>query len=409
MAAVWAPLLAVLAFGGFGVATGENKNLRSLVQASVMFRHGDRSPTQTFPTDIHREDAWEQGFGFLSSIGIEQHHNLGEFFRKRYGKEGFKVLSEKFKRDEVYVRSTDTDRTLMSVEANLDRLFPDQPVPVHTVRTGTDMLLRAFWLKCPRAVELLEEAKNSEEFLRKEEENKEFMAYVVKKAGWDRPHGVMDAWRTEDPLLCEKAHNMSWPDWVTPEVYKRLHELTAYAYETHFVGDEKGKLMAGLLIHNIVSNMTEARQEVLEDKKVHRLLMYSAHDLDISALLSALNVYNNMSAPYASCVLIELYQDRLGSFSVQISYRNDSSHDPYVLTVPGCDAFCPFDDFVTLIDDVIMSPGRWRRACELPPRSFFSGFLYGVFVATIVLFAVLALPIFRRGQPAPAGDDTAES
>ncbi|KAI8517781.1 mitochondrial acyl carrier protein [Branchiostoma belcheri] len=415
-------LVAVLVLEGLLITTGETKDERSLVQASVLFRHGDRSPTYTFPTDVHQEDAWEQGFGFLSSL---------------------------------YVRSTDTDRTLMSVEANLDRLYPDQPVPVHTVRTGLDpvpptimatmtsptkalfqtgsldtvpnlvvprllwlervlrglhevtMLLRAFFLNCPRYSELLEEELQSEEFVQKEKENKEFMEFVVEKAGWGEPHGIMDAWRTQDPLLCEKAHDMSWPDWVTPEVYERLTELTAYASEINFRGDEMGRLMAGLLVNHIVSNMTTAQQEIKENKEPYRLIMYSAHDIDVSALLSALDVYNGLSPPYASCVMVELYRDSLGHFSVQILYRNDSSHEPYVLTIPGCEKFCPFDDFVHLNDEVILDPGKWRRACELPPITWLSGFLYGVFVASTVLSAVLYL-MPHRGKPASSGDKKAQ-
>ncbi|XP_066293888.1 prostatic acid phosphatase-like isoform X2 [Branchiostoma lanceolatum] len=406
MVGMLAPLVAVLVLGGFVVAAGQSvKDGRSLVQASVLFRHGDRSPTETFPNDVHQEDAWPQGFGFLSEIGIQQHHNLGEFFRKRYGKEGFGVLSEEFRRDELYVRSTDTDRTLMSAEANLDRLYPDQPIPIHTVRTGLDPLLRAFFLNCPRWTELMEEDFNSDDFKQKEKDNKEFMAFVVKKAGWGEPHGIMDAWRTQDPLLCEKAHGMSWPAWVTADVYKRLTELTAYGSEINFRGDEKGRLMAGLLVNQIVSNMTTAQGEIQKNEKPYRLLVYSAHDIDISALLSALDVYNvnDLSPPYAACVMVELYRDPRGQFSVQILYRNDSSHEPYVLTIPGCDEFCPFDDFVELNDEVILSPGKWRRACELPPITWLSGFLYGVFAASIVLLAVLYLMSHLR-QPASSGD-----
>ncbi|XP_078605762.1 prostatic acid phosphatase-like isoform X2 [Branchiostoma floridae x Branchiostoma japonicum] len=401
------PLVAILVLEGFMATTGQSiKNERSLIQAHVLFRHGDRSPTQTFPTDVHQESAWEQGFGFLSSIGIEQHHNLGEFFRKRYGKEGFGVLSEEFRRDELFVRSTDTDRTLMSAEANLDRLYPDQPVPIHTVRTGLDKLLRAFFLNCPRSDELLEEAMNSAEFKQKEKENEEFMAFVVEKAGWSQPHSIMDAWRTQDPLLCEKAHSMKWPAWVTPEVYKRLTELTAYASGIEFRGDEKGRLMAGLLVNHIVSNMTTAQQEVQENKKPYRLIMYSAHDIDISALMSALNIYNGLSPPYASCVMAELYRDNRGRFSVQFLYRNDSNHEPYVLTIPGCEEFCPFHDFYDLNDEVILNPGRWRRACELPPITWLSGFLYGVFFVSIVLLVVLSLMPHLRQHASLEGRKT---
>lgn len=107
--------------------------------------------------------------------GMRQHYELGQFLKKRY--RGF--LSEEYDRHEVtvslnfclnmfnkqihkvvrlaclnsilhivlqiFIRSTDVDRTLMSAEANLAGLFPPnssqefnpglkwQPIPVHTV------------------------------------------------------------------------------------------------------------------------------------------------------------------------------------------------------------------------------------------------------------------------------------
>jgi testicular acid phosphatase len=75
----------------------------------------------------------------LTIAGIEQEHRLGAYFRTRYGS----LLSPKYKRSEIYVRSTDYDRTLMSAESILIGLYPlvnssndgvpIQPIPIHTV------------------------------------------------------------------------------------------------------------------------------------------------------------------------------------------------------------------------------------------------------------------------------------
>uniref|UniRef100_A0A3Q1G0N7 Lysosomal acid phosphatase n=1 Tax=Acanthochromis polyacanthus TaxID=80966 RepID=A0A3Q1G0N7_9TELE len=85
-----------------------------------LFRHGDRSPVEAYPTDPYQEKDWPQGFGQLS---------------QSYLCAALKIL----------VRSTDYDRTLMSAEANLAGLYPPsgqqiftpslkwQPIPVHTV------------------------------------------------------------------------------------------------------------------------------------------------------------------------------------------------------------------------------------------------------------------------------------
>ncbi|KAK2100484.1 mitochondrial acyl carrier protein [Saguinus oedipus] len=119
---------------------------RSLRFVTLLYRHGDRSPVKTYPKDPYQEEEWPQGFGQLTKEGMLQHWELGQALRQRY--HGF--LNTSYHRQEVYVRSTDFDRTLMSAEANLAGLFPPngmqrfnpniswQPIPVHTVPVAED-------------------------------------------------------------------------------------------------------------------------------------------------------------------------------------------------------------------------------------------------------------------------------
>jgi len=66
-------------------------------------------------------------------------------------------------------------------------------------------------------------------------------------------------------------------------------------------------------------------------------------------------VYNGIAPPYASAVLIDLIQLDCGSYVVQVLYRNDTTHDPYPLLIPGNK---PFNYFVEKIVDIII--GLWR-------------------------------------------------
>ncbi len=85
-------------------------------------------------------------FGQVTTAGIEQSYRLGVYFRTRYGS----LLNSKYNRSEIYVRSTDFDRALMSAQSNLAALYPlpkkseskvpFQPVPIHTVPITQDFV-----------------------------------------------------------------------------------------------------------------------------------------------------------------------------------------------------------------------------------------------------------------------------
>ncbi|VDM72006.1 unnamed protein product [Strongylus vulgaris] len=73
-----------------------------LVLVQVVWRHGDRSPTLTHPTDPLQEDYWKfggGGWGQLSPIGMKQHFEFGQQLRKYYVDTGY--LSSRYDAKEV--------------------------------------------------------------------------------------------------------------------------------------------------------------------------------------------------------------------------------------------------------------------------------------------------------------------
>ncbi|XP_062918339.1 lysosomal acid phosphatase-like isoform X5 [Mobula hypostoma] len=144
-----------------------------------IYRHGDRSPIQAYPADPYTEKDWPEGFAQLTVVGMKQHYALGQYLRHRYNT----FLNSSYDRHEVYVQSTDIDRTLMSAQVNLAGLYhlqghqvfhPDlrwQPVPVHTVPVEQDKFLKFPLKNCPRFQKLLEETMNSREVREKIQKN----------------------------------------------------------------------------------------------------------------------------------------------------------------------------------------------------------------------------------------------
>uniref|UniRef100_A0AAQ6ADE8 Lysosomal acid phosphatase n=1 Tax=Amphiprion ocellaris TaxID=80972 RepID=A0AAQ6ADE8_AMPOC len=309
------------------------KQLKVLVKVTL-FRHGDRSPVKAYPTDPYQENDWPQGFGQLSQEGMRQHLNLGQFLRDRY--KGF--LSESYDRHEILVRSTDYDRTLMSAEANLAGLYPPsgqqvftpslkwQPIPVHTVP-------------------------ESEE---------------------------------------RSRHNMSAPDWVTPDVMNKLRELKDFGFQAMFGvynQQEKSRLQGGMLLGEIVKNLS--KMAVPDPTQRLKLMMLSAHDTTVAALQASLNVFSGVQPPYASCHMFELYREENGSASVSMFYRNDSAVEPYPLQLPGCSLDCPLDDFVR-ITKLSVSDDR-DKECQVPSEGRDKEVIISLALSGCLLLLLIAL------------------
>ncbi|XP_046524358.1 prostatic acid phosphatase isoform X2 [Equus quagga] len=289
---------------------------KELKFVTLVFRHGDRSPIETFPNDPIKESSWPQGFGQLTQLGMEQHYELGEYIRKRYGK----FLNETYKREQVYIRSTDVDRTLMSAMTNLAALFPPegvsvwnpglpwQPIPVHTVPLSEDRLLYLPFRDCPHFQELESETLNSEEFQKRLHPYKDFIETLPKLSGY---HGqdLFGIWsKVYDPLFCESVHNFTLPSWATEDAMTKLRELSELSllslYGIH-KQEEKSRLQGGVLVGEILNHMKSATQP----SNHRKLVMYSAHDTTVSGLQMALDVYNGILPPYAACHLMELYSE----------------------------------------------------------------------------------------------------
>ncbi|XP_045910274.1 lysosomal acid phosphatase-like [Micropterus dolomieu] len=388
---------AVLFFLTAGCVCGKAAAERELVYVTVLFRHGDRSPVKPVPTDPHQESDWPQGFGQLSQEGMRQHFELGQYLRKRY--KGF--LNDTYKRQEILVRSTDVDRTLMSAEANLAGLYPPtdqqvfhpnlkwQPIPVHTVPQSEERLLSFPLGNCPRYKQLKTETEHTPEFINVTTKYKDIIELMRNKTGRNDIN-VTSAWEVYDTLFCESRHNMSAPPWVTPDVMEKLRELNDFGLQFLFgfyKQQEKSRLQGGVLLGEIVTNLT--KMAVPDPKSSLKMMMLSAHDTALAALQASLNVFNEKQPPYASCQILELYRHDNGSFSVSMFYRNDTTVEPYPQQLPGCSLDCPLDEFVRITKHSISED--WNKECNGPSRGRNEDVIISLLLSDCVLLLLVAL------------------
>jgi len=343
-------------------------SLSGLRQVHLLFRHGDRTPISAFPTDPWKDYPWPGGWGQLTSRGMKRHFQLGQWLRQRY--DGF--LSSEYSREETVIRSTDTDRTLMSALSNLAGLYPPvspeqiwnpslawQPIPVHTVPQEEDYLLSSH-ADCPRFTQLQEEIEKGDWMKGIYQENQQLFEFISNKSG-SHITDIVKLDYVYDCLLIESDNNLTLPDW-TKKIFPdgKFKDLRDLSFTVDTLTEELKRLKGGPLVKEMIEHFTEVKH----NKTGAKLYMYSAHDTTVAPVLHTLNVFNGLAPPYASLVIVELL-DR-GGLHVQLSYRNDSSQPPYSLTLPGCDSLCPLEQFVSLTAQSV--PLNILAECGVPAR-----------------------------------------
>ncbi|PAV67011.1 hypothetical protein WR25_18364 [Diploscapter pachys] len=347
----------------------------------VIWRHGDRAPTGTYPTDPHKEESWPNGWGELTQLGMRQQYALGRQLFNTYINTSSPFLSRRYSSKEIYIRSTDVNRTLISAYSNLAGMFaegvngtdyPDYfrwphdwtPIPVHTVDVDQDYIGNVF-APCPRADELFNQAISSPEYRKVEEENKQFLAFLSEKTGINIT--LPTIFSLNDVHHIELIYNMSQPEWLTPQVSTKIRELSQFT-NMYIYGISKPylpeliRLRGGSMLKAIVSKM---RQKLSCHRKNNtgedcswmaklKYYAYSAHDTTVAALLTTFGderrVIRGGLPKYTASVAVELWDLVDEGPSVRILFHSAFHHKYHVIThlTKGCPEdkeFCPLRNF----------------------------------------------------------------
>jgi len=274
-----------------------------------------------------------------------------------------------------------------------------QPIPIHTQPSTVDNKLRMS-APCPKLKKLMEEFDNGPEMARIYKDNQHLFELCSNKSG--KPvKTLQDLDYLYDALFIESLHNYTLPDW-TKEVFPggQFRNLTALSFKVLTWTAEMKRLKAGPLIKELVEHF-QMRSEG-SDKLDARLkmFMYSGHDTTIASLLNALGMFNGLPPPFATCVIMELHKDALSSAHyVKILYRNDSSHPPYPLRLPGCPhIYCPIESVIKLTNPVI--PQDWAFECKIGlwglEGSSLAALIIAAFLTILLIVSMIVVKIMKK-------------
>ncbi|UJR32487.1 hypothetical protein I4U23_019949 [Adineta vaga] len=330
-----------------------------LIGTHIIYRHGDRTPAFAYPTSQVHSSFWPNGFGQLTRRGQLQQIYLGQYFRQRYSH----FLNSSYIASELYIRSSDYDRTLMSAYSNLIGLYPTskekldliisqmkendqwpellpwQPIPVHTIPQSVDYVMGVS--QCPYFFELVEQIQNEEQVQNINKDMKNFFDYLTNWTGSEVNH-LFDAWILADGILIEALYNVS-SSWVNPTVLAQLEHIVDLSFYYLFRSSETNRLIGGPLIDDIWDNIQNL---ITNQSHGYKAKIYSGHDASIVAILSFFGVNYIHHPPYCGTLFFDLYCLPVNnSYALKVEYLNSTdTFISYPLQLQPCsNVMCSID------------------------------------------------------------------
>ncbi|KAK0404929.1 hypothetical protein QR680_017705 [Steinernema hermaphroditum] len=354
---------------------------RELLQIQALWRHGDRAPAKTFETDPHQADTWPVPWGELTNKGMWQHYVQGLKMKAEYI-DRLQLVGPKYSSKEIYVRSTDSSRALMSAYANMAGFYSESngthpaefewpsnwtPVPVHTVRRDNDYALWQF-SECARRIQLRKWRKTLPGFVDFMRNQATFLEEVSEKTKWNVSdlHTFVNL---ANILAIERKYNLSFPSWISDDVYKKVQLIGDRAWDFMFGGggfsvpsnDELIAINGGVLLSEMIRNINDS----VNGTSALRYHAYSGHDTSVSALLRTFGakdaIVGGGQPDYASIIVVELWELREKDYGIRVVYSDNAGSPFRVVThfLNRCQGreFCSLESFARqcgkyVVDDI---------------------------------------------------------
>ncbi|KAK0094920.1 hypothetical protein PV326_009639 [Microctonus aethiopoides] len=293
----------------------------------VLFRHGDRTPAELYPNDPNPiESFYPEGLGQLTVAGKVREYELGMKLRHLYGN----YLGKIYKPHEVMARSTNFDRTKMSLMLVLSALYPPkdqqiwnptlnwQPIPFKYYKKQEDILmapnisLRKFIDEVER-VEGLEEMKT---------QIKKFHPLMKNLTLWTGTEidSIEKIFHLYHSLIAEHSMGLELPNWAHSIIHHGdiMWEAAVFHYHMRSYNSKLRRLNGGMLLRNFIDIMTGIANKTINDGR--KIQLFSGHENNVAAFLKTLGIFKPHVPEYSSCVILELLRDKYRQYYVGVRH-----------------------------------------------------------------------------------------
>ncbi|XP_013196183.2 prostatic acid phosphatase-like [Amyelois transitella] len=339
----------------------ESKTLRLVV---IFFRHGARTPTHTYKSDPFKNYQWPDGLGSLTNVGKLQLYELGKKYRSYYAN----FIPEEYYEKDVYIRSSDKSRCMMSAYTFLAGLYPPterqmwhpeipwQPIPVHSLPRELDNIV-AGSKKCKLFTEMYEELKTEKDL---EPRFSELFDYLSKYTNQSM-RSVLDVDFLYSSMLAQQEAGLKLPEWTKNVFPNKMRTPFMLSLALLSYNESLHRLQVGPLLGEIRQHFKEAESHENTDRTLY---LYSGHDVNVVSLWRALGHEELLEPEYGASIVLELHEEvEQESFFVKAFYRNNTKVEvPMELRLPFCDDPCPYPMFIKHLDKLV--PEDWEAECQ---------------------------------------------
>lgn len=238
----------------------------------------------------------------------------------------------------LYVRSTDTQRTIETAEILLDKIFPERDLSKSPIMINT----------LPENMETMYPRESCRAFRKAHKESLQDELFV------DFVENRLSGKLTRDLaklILPELHYGRSWSgihnslstrllsniEKIDRNATVLLHSTALLSGITYFQ-IYKNKQAARLGIGRFIRELIEPIDLLAKEKEPRfKMLLYSGHDNTIGPLLVSLGIFDGYHPPMGAVLLVETWRNRSGKHFVRFIYNDEESE------IPKCPSFCPLE------------------------------------------------------------------
>ena len=291
----------------------------------------------------------------------------------------------------MFIRSADVERCVQSAQSQLLGLYPPRPphsanvvdiVPIYTIEQAVDDVETNE--RCPQLVNLCNQLQNTSEWNNYLAQFNGFQQYLIQAWNLTQTPKSLPSWDDIFDILESRVFQQQpLPPGINSTSVNQVVNIASGELHRIWNSTERVKLAVGQLMFEIYSRFSEAisrkenngkfipsenfgkfpkfRSFFPKDASKVKYILYSAHDITCSLVLSGLGIFDGSWPQFASHIQMELYDDG-GQWKVGVLYNHEKMY------LPGCQNqwLCPWNQFQNVVNKVIISTEKeYEQLCSV--------------------------------------------